>query len=296
MPVLATVVIPVRGDRRISRALYALSRQTIARNAFDVIVVENGTRLFEATVRGSGATYLWLPEANTSRARNAGIRRAGGTIIACTDADCVPAETWIAELVKGFEDSPDVAAIGGRVDRYKPRTPVQQYGANLVNNQSALNYLPILPLPYVVTANCAFSRDALERVGGFDETLLSGADVDICYSLGLKGYTLALAPEAVVFHDNRATISGHFRRFFRYAVYQAALFRKYRNVAGRRGRFNTYPYRCWFQAGRHLYAAFSARGEERRSTAWAGLLLAVEGAGVLAGDMYGSLKFRVLYI
>ena len=52
--------------------------------------------------------------------------------------------------------------------------------------------------------------------------------------LGLRGHQVGLAPDAVIEHDDRATVTAHFRRFYRYAVYQVLLYAKYKHVSGKR--------------------------------------------------------------
>jgi sulfatase maturation enzyme AslB (radical SAM superfamily) len=135
------------------------------------------------------------------------------------------------------------AAVGGAIHRHRPRTWTQRHAITIVNGQTSLNYLPALHLPYVAGANAGFDTAQLRAVGGFDEDLRSGNDVDVCYKLGLRGHTVALTPAAVVEHEDRATVWAHARRFRFYAVYQVLLFAKYRQVSGKRLVLDTYPLR-----------------------------------------------------
>ena len=108
---------------------------------------------------------------------------------------------------------------------------------------AACSYLPALHLPYVAGANAGFMTSALREAGGFDAELLSSNDVDACYRLGLRGHQIGLAPDAVIEHDDRATVTAHFRRFYRYAVYQVLLYAKYKHVSGKRYVLDAYPRR-----------------------------------------------------
>ena len=56
------------------------------------------------------------------------------------------------------------------------------------------------PDPRAQTANILYPRALLELVGGFDESLLVGEDMELCLRCRRAGAALVAAPEAVVFH------------------------------------------------------------------------------------------------
>ena len=291
-----SVIIPVLADRRIIRTLQALSRQTLSRDAYEVIVIENGSHELESVVLEHGAAYQHLPLASIPAARNEGLRHARAELVAFTDADCVPDPSWLAALANALKSTPGLVGVGGRIERYRPLTPVQLYASNLVNDQRELNYLPILDLPYVVTANCAFRTRAVLDAGAFDANLASGSDVDLCYALGLRGGKIGIVADAVVLHDNRGRVSGHVQRFFRYAVFQVALFRKYRRVAARRAILSSYPFSCLRRGATTLISACRLARADRCAASWTGSLLILEGLALLLGHVTGSLRFRTLYL
>jgi cellulose synthase/poly-beta-1,6-N-acetylglucosamine synthase-like glycosyltransferase len=292
----ASIIIAVRGDRRVQRCLAALASQTVVRESYEIIVVENGTRICENICREAGVTYLTLAQASMPAARNRGLYTANGNVVLFTDADCVASSTWIEKMLACFERTPDVVGVGGTIERYAPATVVELYGSNLVNGQRRLNYLPIMPFPYIVMGNAGFRRKSLIEIGGFDEELLSGNDVDICYKLGLKGYKISLCLDAIVSHENRKSIRQHFKRFFRYGTYQSLLFKKYQKYTRKTIVFDLYPFRCFRRALVTLPRALRLTLRKDWSLFWSGGLLVVEGAGIFFGLLYGSIKFRTLYL
>jgi GT2 family glycosyltransferase len=207
----------------------------------------------------------------------------------------VVAENWIERIVEVLSSS-HASAVGGRIEKYKPETLVQRHGITLVDGQRTLNYLPALHLPYVVSANVGYDREQLVAMGGFNERLLSGSDVDICYRLGLTGHTIDLAPDAVVYHDDRRTVGDHFQRFAHYAQYQVLLFALYRPISGKRMVINPYPWRRAAGALVRLPSALFDLIIGRPSSALEALLQLVEAAGVWWGDLRGSLKYRQMYL
>jgi len=294
---LASVVVAVRRDPRIYRLLDSLLRQTVPRQAFEIIVVENGSSEFADVITiGSGAVrYLHTKEGNMAAARNLGLNAATGQYLLLTDADCVAQHDWIERMIARLQEGA-CAAIGGSILKLAPKTWTQRYGITVVDGQAALSYLPALPLPYVAGANAAFLTAAVRQVGGFDERLKSGNDVDICYQLGLHGYDVGLAPQAIVFHEDRATVHAHFRRFREYAVYQVLLFAKYRAISGRRFVINTYPCKRVARALKSTPFAVIDLLRGDIGCASRALLQLVEAAAVWSGDIQGSIRFRQLYL
>jgi len=292
-----TVVVAVKDDRRVCRLLASLAHQTVPKATYEVVVVENGSAVLGDIVnREPGLVrYLHVPQANMAAARNVGLYAARGRYLLLTDADCVALPDWIEQMSRHLATGA-VAAVGGAIDKYQPKSLTQRYGITVVDGQRQLNYLPALRLPYVVGANAGFVTAVLREVGGFDELLESANHVDVCYRLGLRRYTIGLAPEAVVLHEDRASARQHYRRFREYAVYQALLYAKYKQVSGKRFVVNPYPFT------RVAGAVVTAPRALMRL--WLGdpgpaarlLLQLVEAIGVWSGDIRGSLRYRQLYL
>jgi glucosyl-3-phosphoglycerate synthase len=129
----AVVVIPARDEEaRIGRCLEALGRQRgLTTDEFAVIVVLDGCRDdTEAVARAAAARaglaleLLVLPASDgVGAARRAGMERACARLeaagrpdglIACTDADTEPDETWLAAQLALIEAG--AAAVGGRIE------------------------------------------------------------------------------------------------------------------------------------------------------------------------------------
>lgn len=293
---LASVVVAVRGDARVRRLLASLASQTIPRESYEVIVAENGSTGLADTDGAYGlARYVHQARASSGAARNAGLGLARGRFLLLTDADCVARPGWIEHLTARLAAG-DVTAAGGRIVKHQPGTWAQRHAITVVDGQRTLSYLPALHLPYVAGANAGFVTSALREAGGFDAELLSGNDVDACYRLGLRGHQVGLAPDAVIEHDDRATVTEHFCRFYRYAVYQVLLYAKYKHVSRKPYVLDTYPLRRALQAGASVpgCAARLLRGDP--GPASAAVLQLIEAAGVFCGDISGAIRFRQPYL
>jgi GT2 family glycosyltransferase len=293
---LVSVIIPVRDDPRIELLLKSLKKQTIDENLYETIVIENGSSKFKEMCKEFNVIYFNDSWANTANARNLGLQHSKSDFILFTDSDCTVSDTWIENLLKYINNNPDIDVVGGSIERFYPKTIVQKYGSNLVNGQKELNYLPILNLPYVVCANALFRRESLLSIGGFDTSLISGNDVDICYKLGLIGKKIKICQNAVVYHDNRSSFVKHFFRFYNYAIYQVGLFKKFRVHSEKKILFNTYSYKCIYFGSIKIIQSIYFKKQKRAEYFWEGILLIVEGLGVFFGDVAGSIKFKLIYL
>lgn len=230
--ILATVVVAVKSDLRVLRLIDSLLHQTFPQDRFEIIIIENGSTVLAETIKciKCNVRYFCIPEKNMALARNIGLLEAHGKFFILTDADCVADKDWLKIMIDNLAQGIHVG-IGGQIKKLVTQTCTQRYGITIVQGQTALNYLPSLALPYVAGANAGFITQALREVGGFDSRLVSGNDVDICYKLGLRGYSIGIASDAIVYHEDRMTMFQHFLRFRNYAIYQVLLFSLYKNIS-----------------------------------------------------------------
>lgn len=80
--------------------------------------------------------------------------------------------------------------------------------------------------PYFPTANAAFRRETLLKVGGFDPQLKTAEDVDLTYRISQAGYELWFEPGAKVVHHHRSTLKGLLKQWYDYGLYHPFLARK----------------------------------------------------------------------
>jgi GT2 family glycosyltransferase len=126
-------------------------------------------------------------------ARNTGWRAASGDVIAFTDDDCVPAPGWAAALVAAAARSPG-AVVQGRVEPLPgERDRLGPFARTLWVREAG---------PFFQTANIAYPRPLLERLGGFDEAYPApaGEDTDLGWRAREAGAEVVFAAEALVWH------------------------------------------------------------------------------------------------
>src|SRR2546428_2194370 len=74
----------------------------------------------------------------------------------------------------------------------------------------------------------AFRRSCLEAIGGFDlQFRTAGDDVDVCWRLQERGWTLGFHPASLVWHHRRNSVRAYWRQQRAYGKAEALLERKW---------------------------------------------------------------------
>src|SRR6185369_8893245 len=103
---------------------------------------------------------------------------------------------------------------------------------------------------HIPGCNMAFRRDALLEIGGFDPQFwVAGDDVDVCWRLQERGWTLGFSPAAMVWHHRRNSIRRYLKQQQGYAKAEALLERKWPE------KYNSIGHLSW--AGRVYGAALA---------------------------------------
>ncbi len=149
-------------------------------------------------------------------ARNRGLEVAKAPLVAFTDTDCVVKPGWLAALVAPLDGNNTIVGVGGAVVPWNPDNRFARY--NTVNNTLQPIHAPDYPIPYLVTCNCVYRRNALQAAGGFPDDIPRPGGEDVAASIALykQGYRFAFAPDAVVCHDYRDTWRSFMRTWTNY--------------------------------------------------------------------------------
>jgi mycofactocin system glycosyltransferase len=201
-----TVVVPVR-DR--AEGLMATMR-ALGRD-HPVIAVDDGSTTPVAT--DAAAVIRHPSPRGPAAARNAGWRAARTELVAFVDADCEPAPGWLALLLPHFADG----AVGAAAPRILSRgCAYEQQRSPLDLGPHEALVRPGSPVSYVPTAALVVRREALEDVGGFDEALRYGEDVDLVWRLTGRGWRVRYEPAARVVHPARGELAGWLEQRYQY--------------------------------------------------------------------------------
>lgn len=192
-------------------ALASLSRQT--HDALEVVVVDgpstDGTDTLLANWSGDLKVET-CPVANLSVSRNIGLRAASGEVVAFLDDDAVAHRQWIEALALAYNDPAVQGAGGFTIDHtgfgFQSRYTLcdrlaNAVGTSVVDPGPRLGTPGAFLYPSLLGTNCSFRRDALLRIGGFDEAFAyMYEETDVCLRIQDAGGRIVTVPEALVFH------------------------------------------------------------------------------------------------
>lgn len=209
-----TVVIPVRDNA------IGLGRLVQSLRGMRVVVVDDGSSTpVEAGDFAGPHCDIRVLRHTASRgpaaARNTGLAACDTDFVAFLDSDVVPRRGWLEALLGHFCD-PAVALVAPRiVGLREPGNLIARYEAVRSSLDLGLREAPIVPygtVSYAPSAAIICRRSALQQVGGFDESLTSGEDVDLCWRFIEAEARLRYEPIALVGHDHRTKLRDWFVR------------------------------------------------------------------------------------
>jgi GT2 family glycosyltransferase len=255
-PSISVVICTRNGERTIRDCLEGLRR--IDYPNFEVLIVNDGsTDSTEAITREYNFRVISIPNGGLSNARNVGMRAAKGEIVAYIDDDAVPDPQWLTYLAATFL-STDHVGVGG------PNIPPADDGAvaECVANSPGG---PIHVLftdqeaEHIPGCNMAFRKVALEAVGGFDTQFrIAGDDVDLCWRIQKRGWTLGFNPAAMVWHHRRNSVKSYWKQQLNYGKAEGYLERKWPEKYNAAGHI-PWAGRLYFKGFEQLLGCFRGR-------------------------------------
>ncbi len=259
-----SVVVPVRDALKFlpsstSSILRALERF----GSGEVIFVDNGSTdgslQFLQSLEGPSVHVLSCPEGKVGGLRNLGAARARGRYLSFIDADCVVGEGYFFDALRVLSETG--AAVTGSL-----------YALPDAPHWTERVWFPLHSLAedgwtsYLNAGNLFCERSAFDSVGGFDATLESGEDTELCQRLRASGLRIYSSVRVRAVHlGNPKSL----RAFYRKQVWHGL---------GGLGTFSQDPFDkvVWMTAAHWLFVAAAVALWALRpsvATAGAGLLL-----------------------
>jgi len=300
---ISAIICTFKRPDYLRHALRSLCEQSLPSEQYEIIVVDNAVEgeveqiVKEFQDGRVNLRYLGEAEVGLSRARNTGLKVAAGRYVAYMDDDARADTRWLEALVAAFEESPALAAVGGRVwldwhgekPGWVPERHLSLYSC--VDHGNSAHELK--NDEYLVGANLAFEKEALRCVGGFDPNLgrqgavlLSGEEAATLAQLQQLNKGVYYEPAAVVWHSvdqSRKRPSWLLRRLFWDGASQPLIDMPARERSRRATSRNAYQ--DLRQCGRWSWEVLVAVLRGRKSTAWESLLGLSQRAGRLRTEV-----------
>jgi GT2 family glycosyltransferase len=244
-PRVTVVVALYNAAKTLNECLMSLTKLNYPN--YEVIVVNDGSTDESANII---ARYpfrsITTKNQGISASRNQGMKAATGEIVAYIDSDAMADPDWLSFLVVTLQES-DFAAVGGpnlvpSDDNWIAKCVYRSPGGptQVMLDDKFAEHIP--------GCNMAFKKWVLEEIEGFDPVFTNAADdVDICWRLLEKNYSIGFSPSAVVWHRRRPSVKAYWKQQVGYGKSEAILERKHPN------KFNPWGHTFW---GGTIYAPY----------------------------------------
>jgi mycofactocin glycosyltransferase len=222
-----TIVVPVKDRADLLERLLRSIRADPATANHPIVVVDDGSST--PTPVAHGATVVrHTTSQGPAAARNTGARAVNSKFVAFVDSDCEIVDPhWLATCVAHFED-PQVAVVAPRITSIFAETggalhTYESVRSSLDLGPSPAKVAPLHRVAYVPAAALVVRKSVFESLGGFDESMHVGEDVDFVWRVNEANHTVRYEPAATVAHDHRTDLQQFLKRRFQYATSSAPL-------------------------------------------------------------------------
>ena len=286
-PTNLTVIIPTR-DRPdlLDESLASLASQHWSGHTWDIVVVDSGTKSSAAAtvekwrnrMPGPVTRLVAGPATGPAASRNLGVRESSGHLLAFLDDDDLAGEGWLEALAESLNHN---KLVGSRFD-YARLNPCGATDPRAVS-QTTLPKVGNMPVASGGGMGC--HRSLWEQLGGMNEALRFGEDIDFSLRASQTGTEPALCHEAIYHVRMRRGTAAAFARGFRHGQASVAIYATHRERTGDTADHIGVVARSW--AG-YILRIPTLRS---RSTRW----LFAEQLARRVGRLQASLKMRVWY-
>jgi len=200
-----SVIIPTY-NRPVSleKCLDALVNQTVDSSAWEVVVVNDGGEPLDSLLtkyqNRINCKSINQENCGPASARNAGVERAAGQIIALLDDDCLPERNWIQQIINHAKPG---TIIGGKVNNFYNENLFSEASQVLIDFLYAFN--EGRKDAFFTSNNFCLFREDFVRLKGFSTAFQTsaGEDREFCVRAENQGVKLIFNPEMKIRHAHK---------------------------------------------------------------------------------------------
>jgi succinoglycan biosynthesis protein ExoA len=237
---LVSIIVPCRNEENTIRLLLdAIFQQTYPRKDMEVIIADglstDATRQvisdFQQEKPDLSVKVVDNPVRSIPAALNTAIHASSGEYILRLDAHCIPAQDYVARCITGLQEG-----LGENVGGVWKIQPSSQGWLARSIAAAAAHPLGVGDARYRYSTRAeavdtvpfgAFRRSTLEKIGAYDESLLTNEDYELNARLRMSGGKVWLDPAIQAVYFSRGSIPALARQYFRYGFWKVRMLRRY---------------------------------------------------------------------
>ncbi|WP_319525801.1 glycosyltransferase [uncultured Desulfosarcina sp.] len=193
-----SIIIPARNEEKFIPLCIAGIRNSINSEIYEIILVDNGsTDNTLCVAKKLGCRTIYNSKEGPAATRNAGASIAKGNYIAFIDADCVIPKNWFFYALEHFRNK--AVAVGFKISPdFKNSTWVERASFDLNQRRGIEVSKNVINVRWLGTSNLILEKKLFDKIGGFNEKLITCEDYDLCQRIGDYGKLILDAREYVV--------------------------------------------------------------------------------------------------
>jgi glycosyltransferase involved in cell wall biosynthesis len=198
-----SIVIPIRNsEKTLANCLESVLNQNYKN--YEIILIDNNSKdktkeiIAEYSQKDNRISHFFEPKIGRSPARNLGILKSTGDIIAMTDSDCIASKTWLEKLIQPITKDNESIVMGneqGIINNYWSRN-IQDSNSTFNKKNLYNKYINTLD-----TKNFAIKSKVIKEFM-FDDNLNNFEDFDLYLRLSKK-YKIRFLSENKIGHYHR---------------------------------------------------------------------------------------------
>jgi len=209
-----SVIIPVfNGEATIEETIISISNQTF--KDIEIIIINDGST--DATleiienISDTRIKIFSYPNAGLSASRNRGISQAKGEYISFIDADDLWAPDKLESQWQALQKNPQAAIAYSWTDYIDESSKFIKSGRRIKINGDAFSKLLITNF-LENGSNPLIGKTALEKVGGFDESLFAAEDIDMWLRLAANYEFICVEKPQILYRTSTTSMSTNLKR------------------------------------------------------------------------------------
>lgn len=232
-----SLLLPIRNEALyIPRCLEALQKQDYPVKQLEVIVIDGqSTDGTQEIVLGFGLHFPNLqlldnPYRIVPFAMNQALHKSQGEIIIRIDGHCEIAPDYVSRCVAHLQTN-EADCVGGPIETIGENPLAQAIAIGMSSKfgvgGSAFRTVKDQKMFVDTVAFPAFTRQAIEKTGLFDEELVRNQDDEYSYRLRKWGGKILLAPDIKSKYYSRSSLRSLWRQYFQYGYWKVRVLQKH---------------------------------------------------------------------